>query len=392
MTARAEIGVNLLWLVPGQVGGSEEYTVRLLSALAEWAPPDLAITLFVNGSMAAAHPDLVAAHRTVVAPGSGRHRPARIVEESSWLAVEARRRGLAALHHAGGTVPSVSSVPPLVTLHDLQPLSHPERFSWPKRTYLRATVPHSLRRARIVITLSEFTGLDAVARCGIDPSRLRRVPCGVDPAGVGPDSATVAAVLARHGLSGRRLVLYPAITYPHKNHETLVRAFARLVDDRPDLTLVLTGGVGPGEDLLDAAVDAYGLRPRVARLGRIPADELDVLYRQASVLAFPSTYEGFGLPVLEAMGRGCPVVASNAGGLPSVVADAAVVVPPLDARAWAGALAAVLDDPDQAKALAAAGRRRAADFTWSASAAALADAYRASLVPPSVRTHAEDRR
>lgn len=275
----------------------------------------------------------------------------------------------------------VTRAPAIVTLHDLQPLAHPERFSWRKRTYLRAVLPRSLRRARLVVTLGEFAGLDAVARCGVDPARLRQVPCGVDAVGPGPSADQTGRVLDRHGLVGHRFVLYPAITYPHKNHETLIRAFARLADDRPELQLVLTGGAGPTEALITAAIDAYGLEDRVCRPGRVPAADLDVLYRQASVLAFPSTYEGFGLPVLEAMAHGLPVVASTAGGLPDVTRDAAVLVPPLDAAAWASALAAVLDDPARAAALGDAGRRRASQFRWSDSADAQVAVYREASRP-----------
>lgn len=381
MSEPSRIGVNLLWLVPGEVGGSEEYTVRLLESLAERLPTDLEVTLFVNGAMQAGHPALVGAYRTVVAPVSGRRRPARVVADSTWLAWQTAHRRLDAMHHAGGTIPMITGAPAIVTLHDLQPLSHPERFSWRKRTYLRAVVPRSLRRARLVVTLGEFAGLDAVARCGVDPARLRRVPCGVDAVGPGPSADQTGRVLSRHGLVGHRFVLYPAITYPHKNHETLVRAFARLVSDRPDLLLVLTGGAGPTEGLLAAAIGAYGLEDRVRRPGRVPFDALDVLYREASVLAFPSTYEGFGLPVLEAMAHGLPVVASTAGGLPDVTRDAAVLVPPLDAAAWASAIAAVLDDPGRASELAVAGRRRAGEFRWADSADALVEVYREASRP-----------
>ncbi len=376
MTSPIRAGVNLLWLVPGEVGGSEEYTVGLLTAFAEFAPPGVELTLFVNDALADAHPDLLAAHRVVQAPVSCRRRAVRVLTESTWLAAASRRAGLDVMHHAGGTVPPVAPVPAVVTLHDLQPLTRPERFRWVKRTYIRAVVPPSLRRARLVITLTGFTAQDAVTRCGVEPSRLRRVPFGVDPPGPGPSQDRIVAVRRRHGLEGRRLILYPAITYPHKNHETLVRALSLLVGDRPDLTLVLTGGVGPAEHLLSASIDAYGLRDHVARLGRVPVDELDVLYRTASVVAFPSDYEGFGLPVLEAMARGCPVVASTAGGLPSVTGGAALLVPSFDAPGWAVALASVLDDRARADSLVDAGRSRAADFPWSAAVDALAEAYR----------------
>ena len=164
-----------------------------------------------------------------------------------------------------------------------------------------------------------------------------------------------------------------------------MRALSALVADRPDVVLVLTGGVGPAEDLLSASIDAYGVRDHVARLGRVPADELDALYRTAAVLAFPSDYEGFGLPVLEAMARECPVVASTAGGLPSVTGGAALLVPSFDAHGWAVAIASVLDDQGRARALVDAGRRRVLDFPWSAAVRALVEVYRDAVADDGAR-------
>jgi glycosyltransferase involved in cell wall biosynthesis len=375
VTDAVRVGVNLLWMDPGVVGGSEEYTVRLLRALAEHGHPGVELTLFVNRRTPAAHPELVAAHPTVVAPVSGGARPVRIAMESTWLAVESRRRRLDVVHHPGGTMPPVRTVPGMVTIHDLQPLSHPERFGPVKRRYIAVAAPRSLRSARLVVALTTFTADDAVERCGVDPDRIRLVPAGIDDPGPEPDPARVTEVVARYRLEGRRVLLYPAITYAHKNHETLVRATAAVVARHPDVVLVLTGAAGPTEDLVVAAVQAHGLTDHVRRTGRIPAGDLDVLYRLATAVAFPSAYEGFGLPVLEAMARGCPVVVADAGALPSVAGGAADVVGPFDAVGWAEALLAVLERPGHAAHLSDEGRRRAADFPWSSSARALHAAY-----------------
>jgi glycosyltransferase involved in cell wall biosynthesis len=259
------VGVNLLWLVPGEVGGSEEYTVRLLAALGELAPPGLEIVLYVNRRFPAAYPGLVERFRTHVAPVSGTSRPRRVIAESTWLAVRARRDGCAVMHHAGGTMPFLRSVPGIVTLHDLQPITHPERFGPVKRTYIRFVAPRSMRAASTVVCLSEFTAGDAVDRAGIDPSQVRLVPCGVSDPGAAVDHVLRDCVLDRFGLTDRPFVLYPAITYAHKNHETLVAAFARISNTREDVRLVLTGGAGGNEDIVQATVDAYGLRDRVLR-------------------------------------------------------------------------------------------------------------------------------
>lgn len=378
MSTGRRIGVNLLWLVPGEVGGSEEYTVRLLRAVARQRPDDLDIVLYVNRSFVGAHPDLCAAFPTRVAPVSGASRPARVLAESTWLAWRTWRDTCEVVHHAGGTMPIVRTAPGIVTLHDLQPLSNPERFGPIKRRWLAWAAPRSLRAAGAVICLADFTGDDAVERAGVDRTRVRIVPCGVDDPGVAVDELLRQRVLARFDLVDRSFVLYPAITYPHKNHETLVAAFAALVADRPGLRLVLTGGASSAEAVVQATIGAYGLADRVVRTGRIPEPELDVLYRSATVMAFPSRYEGFGLPVLEAMARGCPVVASDVGGVPLVAGDAAVLVDPLDVSGWTEALASVIDDASRRSVLIRRGLDRVRTFTWAGSATALVDVYRES--------------
>jgi glycosyltransferase involved in cell wall biosynthesis len=374
--APVRVGVNLLWLVPGEVGGSEEYTVRLLGALADLDADDLDVTLYVNGRFATVYEVLADRFRTVVAPVAGTSRPTRVMAESTWLAIRTRLDHMEVVHHAGGTMPGVRPTPGIVTLHDLQPITHPERFGLVKRTYIRLVAPRSLRSAEAVVCLTDFTAGDAVAVAGVDPTRVRLVPCGVDDPGSGPDPLVQDAVLERHGLLGRPFVLYPAITYAHKNHETLIAAFSHLAADHPDARLVLTGGVGAHEHVVRASIHAYGLADRVERTGRIPEDELDVLFRRATVLAFPSRYEGFGLPVLEAMVRGCPVVASDVGGLPGVAGDAAVLVDPLDAAAWADAIGDLLDRPERRTVLSRRGVDRARHFRWVDSASALASVYR----------------
>lgn len=378
MSTGRRIGVNLLWLVPGEVGGSEEYTVRLLRAVARECPDDLDIVLYVTRSFVGAHPDLCAAFPIRVAPVSGASRPARVLIESTWLAWRTWRDRCEVVHHAGGTMPIVRSAPGIVTLHDLQPLSHPERFGPIKRRWLTWVAPRSLRAASAVICLSDFTGDDAVERADVERARVRIVPCGVDDPGAAVDEHLRQRVLARFDLVDRPFVLYPAITYPHKNHETLVAAFAALVADRPELCLVLTGGASSAEAVVQAAIGAFALADCVVRTGRIPEPELDVLYRSATVMAFPSRYEGFGLPVLEAMARGCPVVASDVGGVPSVAGEAAVLVDPLDVAGWTEALASVIDDASRRSVLARRGLDRVRAFAWPRSAAALLDVYRES--------------
>ena len=373
------VGANLMWLVPGVVGGSEEYSVRLLDAFARWTVDDaqpwsVELVLFVDPGIPAVYPDLVAAFPTVVAPKLASAKGSRVLLESTWLARQARSEGLDLVHHLGGTMPALRLTPGLVTIHDLQPFVHPQHFSRVKRGYLHAIVPPSVRQARLVVTLSNFTRLDVIERMGVDADRVVLVPPGLDqPAPVEP--AAVERALHRHGLTGRPYFLYPAITYAHKNHKTLVRAFARVAATHPEPMLVLTGGVAEAEPDLVAEIERLDLGDRIVRTGRVPVGEFDALFASATALTFPSRYEGFGMPVLEAMSRGVAVIASSNTALPEVLGGSGLLLDPDDQDGWADAMTALLGDPIQRAGLVERGRRRAAEFDWSTSALALVSAY-----------------
>ena len=368
---RRSVGINLLWLVPGEVGGSEESTLARVRALLDLAAPDLDLRLFALEPLVAAHPDLAARVATEVLPSDGRTRWKRVVAESTWL----RRRGreLDLLHHAGGTAPVRRGTPYVLTLHDLQPLERRATHGALKRAWLAATIPPSVRHARRTVVPSEFVRRAVVDRFGLDEDRVVAVPHGVEAAAVATDADELAH---RYRLDGP-VVLYPAIPYPHKNHRVLVAAFAEVVATHPDAVLVLTGGEGSEDAPLRAQVAALGLEARVRRTGRIATEDVAGLYRAAAVVAIPSRYEGFGLPVAEAMAHGAAVVAADATALPEVVGDAGVLVDPDDVGAWTTAISALLDDPLERVRLGAAGRERcAARWSWRANAAALADVYR----------------
>jgi alpha-1,3-rhamnosyl/mannosyltransferase len=190
---------------------------------------------------------------------------------------------------------------------------------------------------------------------------------------VGPGG--LADVRARYGI-GERYAIYPAIAYPHKNHRVLIDALAR-PEAPPDLELVLPGGPGPATDSLRRRVDELALGSRVHLTGRIPRSHLDVLLGGALTLAFPSTYEGFGVGVLEGLGLGAPVLAARAAALPEVVEGAGELVAPHDPAEWARALARLAGEDDVARAeRVAAGRRRATSFSPARTAEALVAAWR----------------
>ncbi len=365
-----KVGINLLWLVPGEVGGSEESTVGSLLALAALAAPDLEVVLFVSAPFAAAYPEVVAAFPTQVWRGSGRRRARRILAESTWLA--RRSRGLDVVHHAGGTVPVRRRSPCVVTLHDLQPLERRATHSAAKRAYLRVAIPAAVRAARLVLTPTEFVRRSVISRFDADPARVVAVPHGV---GVPRVVSAPADVSNRYSITGP-MVLYPAITYPHKNHGTLLEAFAVVVVHHPDAILVLPGGEGSEEAAVRGRIEALGLSGSVRRVGRISSADMAGLYGLATVVAVPSRYEGFGLPAVEAMARGVALVAANVTALAEVVGDAGVLVDPDDPAEWARAISALLAHPDQREELAAAGRHRADRYGAEANAEGIAGVYR----------------
>ena len=378
-----KVGINLLWMVPGVVGGSETYTTRLLSGLAEQSSPDLSYTLFTLPQFATAHPEFAAEFDVAFAPVTGQWKSFRVAGENSWLLAQARRKKIDLLHHAGGTMPLVHSARPVLTIHDLQYLFYPEYFTRTKLTWLRQMVPRSAEAARVILVPSEYTRRTVIERLNIDPSVVIVVPHGIsprEPRGPVPD------LRDRYDLPGP-IFLYPAASYPHKNHLLLLKAFKKLLAVHPDALLVLTGAraylesatAKQMEARIGEEVQTLRIEDSVRRLGFVPSEDLDALYQAAVATVFPSKFEGFGAPVLEAMSRACPVVAANATALPEVVGDNGLLVSPDNAEEWAETMARLIEDEELRSQLAKRGPERAREFAWARSAAILEDAYRHAL-------------
>ena len=305
--------------------------------------------------------------------------PVRIAWEQTVLPLELLRERADLLHALGFVSPFAWRGKAVVTVYDLSFLRFPEVFNRSNRFYLGTFTPRSLRRADRVITISESTRQDVIDLCGVAPERVTPILLAADERFTPASPEAVAAFRERHGLP-ERYILYMGTLEPRKNVETLVKAYARLREQgSDDHILVLAGGKGWQYDSIFEQVRALGLTDSVRFPGFVPADEQALWYSSATVFAFPSRYEGFGLPLLEAMACGTPVVSSWASSLPEVVGDAGLLVDPSDADGLCGALRTLMEDEPQRQAFAAAGLVRARTFSWQRMASETVQVYREVL-------------
>lgn len=392
------VGISLLTLVPGISGGSETYARELCRALARVGR--LEYRVFVPR----------------IAPDAGDGLPTEVVREYrasrsmpgriGAMSLAAGRPGplrrtlrvddLDAMHFPLSVMlPPVSRPPAATSVLDLQHEHHPEFFGRAELAYRRIVYGWKIRRSRIVIAISEHARQTLLDRYALRPDRVRTIHLGIDHTRFHPGDSGLSgsepqtagdrgawhpealgqavcrdesvSEVQRNGGSGSEpqsstgpFLLYPARAWPHKNHGRLFEAFALLRRNRPELRLVLTNYDGPTPE---------GVESR----GRVSQDELAELYRTAAALVFPSLYEGFGQPPLEAMACGCPVACSNVASLPEVVGDAALLFDPTRPDEIAAATAEVLRDPEP---WIQRGLARAAAFTWDACARAHDEIYR----------------
>ena len=348
--------------------GDETYTVNLLRELPA-AAPELAFACALR-EPADLPPDVPAAVRRLRLDVASPYR--RIPFAFPALA----RREDAALAHTHYFVSPRLSCPAVVTVHDISYARAPELFSRRDRS-LFGLVRGSVRRAARVIAVSEFTRADVCERYGLDAAKVVAIPNGVGAA-FRPVADASARVRDRFGIA-RPYVLCVGALQPRKNVPLAIEAYARLVGRGTECELVVAGGDRGGRlDVLDAILRTR-LTGRVHLVGHVEDEALPALYSGARALVFPSLYEGFGLPALEAMACGTPVVASNTTGLAEAVGDAGLTVDPRDADGLADALRRVIDDPALHERLVAAGSARAAQFTWARAAVATAGVYREAL-------------
>jgi len=357
--------------VPADRGGVGRYVDGLLAALSA-GNADLAIVCqradVERYARMAPHGDVVAA------PAAIAHRPARLAWEQTGLPLVAQQVGAQVVHSPHYTMPLRVGRPVVVTIHDATFFTQPEVHTAVKGTFFRSATRTAVRRATRVIVPSKATRDELVRLLDADPTKIDVAYHGVDPDLFHvPTEADKARVAARLGLRGGYIAFLGQLE-PRKNVPTLIRAWAQAVhwrDDPP--ALVLAGGSGWDEDV-DAAIAEVPSHLRVIRPGYLRFADLPGYLGGALVVAYPSHGEGFGLPVLEAMACGTPVLTTHRLSLPEVGGDAVAYTEP-DAEGIAAALSSLLDDPARRHSLADAALTRAREFTWAASAEAHLASY-----------------
>jgi len=363
-----EIAINLLWCVPGKVGGSEQYLTRQLAGLCGHG--EFNLHAYVPQGFAAAHSELVDVVHLHEMPLTAQNRGARILYESTWL--NSRTKNAQLVHHGGGTLPMRGNKNTLLTVHDVQYLTYPEYFSAVRLRYLKAMMPRSVNRARTIAVPSAYVRGVLMEKFSLSGEKIHVVRHGVEA--LVRSEENIAHVRKKYGLENVEYFIYPAMTHPHKNHSFLVNLLAGPWKNRNE-HVVFIGSPGRAHEELLALVARLGVSDRVHIVCRVEGIERDAFVAGARALLFPSQYEGFGAPLIEAMSLGVPVVCANTASLPEVAGEAALVLP-LSLDAWSE-VPNILDNTSAE--LVQCGHLRVQHFSLAESANDLAATYESML-------------
>jgi glycosyltransferase involved in cell wall biosynthesis len=353
MTRPLRIGVNALYLIPGGVGGTEIYLHGLLAALAEIDAANR-YYVFTNRETGRDLTPQRANFTAVPQPIRAASRPVRILWEQTALALAAAWLQLDVLFNPGFTAPLLAPCPQVTLFHDLQHIRHPEYFRWLDLPFWKMLLFGSAHVSRMLLANSAATASDLRQHYRLPESKVRVSLLGVDP---------VFFELAQRR-APEKFLLAVSTLHPHKNLDGLLRAFAEFHRERPEFRLTVCGLHGFFTGPLHELREKLGLNDAVDFPGWIPRKDLHDLYARAWAFVYPSLFEGFGIPVVEAMAAGVPTACSDIEPIAGIAGDAALQFDPRDPAAMVAALRRITNDEALRHRLAEAGPRRAAHFSW----------------------------
>ncbi len=374
------VGLNLIYLVPGETGGMEVVARELLPELVR-AAPGVDFTAFINREAAAANDGpWGSVMPAVTVPVNASSRAQWVLGDQLLLPPLARRHGIQILHSLASIAPAWGPYRRVVTVHDIIYARFPETHAGLRDLGMRVLVPAAVKSAHRITVDANSTKDDLVRMLGADAAKIDVVPLGLGA----PRRHTPAperGVRERLELGERQVILSLSAKRPHKNLAALIRALSRIDRARRPL-LVLPGYPTAHEQELRALAAAQGASEDVRFLHWISSEDLEGLWWLTRAFLFPSLYEGFGLPVLEAMDRGVPVACSDASSLPEVAGDAALLFDPLDVAQMTEAIERLLNDRPLREQLIARGRERVKQFTWERTAHGAIESYARALGLP----------
>jgi glycosyltransferase involved in cell wall biosynthesis len=370
------VGLNLVFLVPDETGGMEIYARHLIESLGR-VRPDIRLTAFINRN-AAGQPGPWYDIEHVTVPVNSRNRVAWVLADQLLVPPLARRAKVDLLHSPANIAPAWGGpYRRLITVHDLIHKTFPEAHEGIKSRAIGVIMPLAIRRSHRLITDSHAAKQDLVTILGEPEAKIDVIPLGLDQPHA--ERALPEAEIRKWlDLGERQVVLSLSAKRPHKNLKRLIDATAGIPSERRPV-LVIPGYPTWYERELEQHARERSIQADVRLLGWIDEGQLEGLYAVASCVLFPSLYEGFGLPVLEAMQRGVPVACSNTTSLPEVAGDAALLFDPESTEQIAAAIERLLSDPDEAERLRRRGRERVKQFTWDATGRLTAETYERAL-------------
>ena len=371
------IGIDATAL-PAQPVGAGNYIIQFVKALAKM-DIDYELIVFAQKSKRDLFdiPNDENLHWVIVPDKSPMY---RLIWEQTTFPRLVHRAEVDLLHSLHYTQPIRLGCPSIVTIHDMTFFLFPDLHTRSKRLFFPFAIRSSVRRADALIAISESTRQDSIRLLGVSPQKIFTTQLGItDEFRVVKDKELLAKVREKYDLP-EEFVLYVGLVEPRKNIPFLIRAFKSLADEGIKHNLVIVGRIGWMYQEVFKQIEELGLEGRVQFTGYLPQDDLPMVYNLASLFVYPTKYEGFGLPALEAMACGTPVVTTAISSLPEIVGDAGILIPPGDEQALASAMAEVLHDSTLFNQLRTRGLQRSEHFTWERTAQQTLKVYQQVLM------------